>query len=255
MGRPHPMIHVDAGLRGPVEPHPASQEETPTMSAGRKALASATFALLAALLPLSGAFAGELQTCLLGEDDCVNVDAPDEVADAVGATTDGATKVVEGVKDGTDEATGGWTEPVDPVVDGITQTLDLTPDEEGGKGKNKKQRGKHAERSAGPSSSFNERVAAIANYERAIAALAAREVAQVIDNELNQAASFVPPEFPTLGERLAQAALDAAKAFTFPALLIGLVVGFVLMQNRIDHKDPKLAFAPVSSDQEYLSFT
>ena len=227
------------------------------MFAGRRALASATLAVFAALFPLSGASAGELQTCVLGDDDCISVDTPDEVVDGVDGATGGATKVVQGVKQGTDEATGGWTEPVtDPIVDGITQTLDLTPGgESDGRGKKKNKKGNdHAERPAG-SNPFGEQMSDIANYERSVAALAAREDARVIDNEVNQAASFVPPEFPSLGERLAQAALEAAKAFTFPAILIGLVVGFILMQNRIDHKDPKLAFAPVSSDQEYLSFT
>jgi hypothetical protein len=226
------------------------------MFAGRKALASATIAVFTALFPLSGAVAGELSTCVLGDEDCISVDSPDDVVEAVDGVTDGATKVVVGVKGGTDEATGGWSEPVtDPLVDGITETLDLTPGTDAGrkgKNKNRKQRAGH---SAGSSGSLNDRLAAIEGYERSIEALAAREDARVINNELNQAASFVPPPYPSLSDRLAQAALEAAKAFTFPAILIGLVLGFMAMQSRIDHKDPKLAIAPVSSDQEYLSFT
>ncbi|MCA1703173.1 MAG: hypothetical protein LC808_07830 [Actinobacteria bacterium] len=53
---------------------------------------------------------------------------------------------------------------------------------------------------------------------------------------------------------LAQAAGEAAKRFAFPLILMALVVGFVLLQNRMDGKDVKFALAPVSSQQDLLSF-
>jgi hypothetical protein len=39
-----------------------------------------------------------------------------------------------------------------------------------------------------------------------------------------------------------------AGTLAFPLLLILLVIGFVLVQNTIDRKDPKLALAPVGAD-------
>jgi hypothetical protein len=37
-----------------------------------------------------------------------------------------------------------------------------------------------------------------------------------------------------------------ARTLAFPILLIILVIGFVLVQDRIDRRDPKLALAPVA---------
>jgi hypothetical protein len=217
-----------------------------------------TIGLIAALSPIAAASAQEtLETCALPTG-CVEVDAPEGVVNAVDETTGAVGKTLDGAKEGADKATGGWTQPVtDPVVDGINETLDLTggiDDEGAGMGKKKAKRSGSAQNSGSTSTLANDRAAAAAAFERSVEALAAREAHQ-IDREVNQAASFVPPTSPDLADRLAQAALEVVKAFTFPAILIGLVVGFVLLQNRIDHKDPKLAFAPVSSEQEFLSFT
>jgi hypothetical protein len=44
-----------------------------------------------------------------------------------------------------------------------------------------------------------------------------------------------------------------ARTVAFPAALILLVTGFLLMQDRIDRKDPKLALAPTRT--EYLTFS
>jgi hypothetical protein len=43
------------------------------------------------------------------------------------------------------------------------------------------------------------------------------------------------------------------RTLAFPLALIVLVIGFVIIQNRIDRKDPKLALAPAGSD--YLTFS
>jgi hypothetical protein len=250
------MKYLDGSL---LRPATISGRRQTTMTARRKALASLAIGLLAALFPISAAVADDvLQSCALPTG-CVDVPVDDDVADAVDGATGATSKTVDKTKETTDKATGGWSEPVtDPVVDEINDTLDLTPtlDPGGaGKGKKKKQRNRQQEGSqAGTGSVVNERAAAAAAYQNSVDALAAREARRALDGRINTAVSFAPPEIP-LGERLAQAALEAAKAFTFPAILIGLVVGFVLVQNRIDHKDPKLAFAPVSSEQDYLSFS
>jgi hypothetical protein len=49
-----------------------------------------------------------------------------------------------------------------------------------------------------------------------------------------------------IGKTLAQAAQKPA----IPLLLLGVVVGFLLLQNRIDRRDPKLASAPVGAEPE-----
>jgi hypothetical protein len=40
----------------------------------------------------------------------------------------------------------------------------------------------------------------------------------------------------------------------FPLALALLVAAFLLVQNRVDRKDPKLALAPISSTQGLLGF-
>ena len=68
----------------------------------------------------------------------------------------------------------------------------------------------------------------------------------------DQVAAFAPEPLD-LGA-LTEAAVEAAKKFAFPILLSILVAAFMLIQDRVDRKDPKLALAAVDTDQEWLSF-
>ena len=227
------------------------------MPAARKALAVFASAALAAILPASAALAqGDLGTCALPTG-CIEAPAPDGVVDAVDEVTEGVSKIVDSTKEATDDTTGGWTAPVtDPIIDGINNTLDLTPTPEQGPGKKKQD--KRAAAKGGTvvgSDAYPSAAEHVAAYEHKLNAMAARDASHRFDDRLDRTVSFVPPSEADLAERLAQAALDAVRAFTFPAILIGLVIGFVVVQSRIDHKDPKLALAAVSSEQEYLSFS
>lgn len=67
-----------------------------------------------------------------------------------------------------------------------------------------------------------------------------------------QATSFVPG---FTGADAIREAIEAAKAFAFPIALTILVGGFMLIQNRVDKKDPKLALAAVDTADELLSFS
>ena len=59
--------------------------------------------------------------------------------------------------------------------------------------------------------------------------------------------SFITTEVPkAIGNTLA----EVARKPTIPLLLLGVVVGFLLLQNRIDRRDPKLASAPVGAEPE-----
>jgi hypothetical protein len=51
-----------------------------------------------------------------------------------------------------------------------------------------------------------------------------------------------------LFDRIGSAAIQAAKALAFPLALTLIVLLFVMVQNRIDRKDPKLALAPIAPD-------
>src|SRR5688500_1119016 len=55
--------------------------------------------------------------------------------------------------------------------------------------------------------------------------------------------------------RLRQAALPAAGQFGFPLGLAALVLAYLAVQGRLDARDPKLAAAPLSIDDDLLPFT
>lgn len=55
--------------------------------------------------------------------------------------------------------------------------------------------------------------------------------------------------------RLRHATVPAARHFKFPLGLAALVLGFLAVQSRLDRRDPKLAMAPVSIDDDLLHFT
>lgn len=55
--------------------------------------------------------------------------------------------------------------------------------------------------------------------------------------------------------QLAQAAGEAAKKLAFPMALTMMVLGFLVVQGRIDGRDEKLALAPIDAEQDLLSFS
>jgi hypothetical protein len=63
----------------------------------------------------------------------------------------------------------------------------------------------------------------------------------------------VPPGVPSF-DHLPQAIKDTIAGTlerpTIPLLLLVVVVGFLLLQNQIDRRDPKLASAPVGAEPE-----
>jgi len=58
----------------------------------------------------------------------------------------------------------------------------------------------------------------------------------------------VPSDPPGLLRRIGEAAALAARQLSFPLALSVIVVAFVLFQNYLDRKDPKLAVAPIAAD-------
>lgn len=51
-----------------------------------------------------------------------------------------------------------------------------------------------------------------------------------------------------LSERLVAAAAGVAKSLALIFVLLGAVIGFVLFQNHLDKRDPRLALAPIRTD-------
>lgn len=67
-------------------------------------------------------------------------------------------------------------------------------------------------------------------------------------------ASFTASNSEPLLTQVAQAAVEAARKLGFPMVLTLMVIAFLIVQGRIDRKDAKLALAPISSEEELLSF-
>jgi hypothetical protein len=51
-----------------------------------------------------------------------------------------------------------------------------------------------------------------------------------------------------------EGAARLAQKVAFPMILAAIVAGFLVVHNRVDRHDPKLALAPVDQDQEVLYF-
>lgn len=179
-------------------------------------------------------------------------DTTDKVGDAVKDTSSavgGAVKDTSaGVGQTVDGTTGGLT---DDVLGGETKgDKDPRTKKDGlGDGKKKKNRqGKGTKASTGTigfgegAFGFGTRIPAIS-----LSGLeGAREIAG------GQVAAFAPE--PLDVGALLEAAAEAAKKFAFPIMLSILVACFMLIQDRVDRKDPKLALAAVDTDQDWLSF-
>jgi hypothetical protein len=54
--------------------------------------------------------------------------------------------------------------------------------------------------------------------------------------------------------RLAEGVTDAARRFAFPLGVAALVAAFLLVQGRVDSRDPKLATAPIDSRDDLVMF-
>lgn len=72
---------------------------------------------------------------------------------------------------------------------------------------------------------------------------------------LQPATPITPAVDESVISQIGRVAVEAIEKAAFPIALMLLVGGFLMVQNRIDRKDPKLALAPVDSERDLLSFT
>lgn len=69
------------------------------------------------------------------------------------------------------------------------------------------------------------------------------------------ATSATPLAGDSVIAQIGRVAVEAIEKAAFPIALMLIVGGFLMVQNRIDRKDPKLALAPVDSERDLLIFT
>lgn len=184
-------------------------------------------------------------------DDVKDVTDPvvDPVVDKVDDVTEPVGETVSGVADGV-------IGKVDGVVDGVVGSL---PDAPG------------VPRTDTPATDGDEGVGGGGMFGRTpteVAALRAHFPVETFPTDGFAASVLAAPETigetvaspagdfstPSLVERIARSASDIAQKIAFPLLLAFAVGAFVVLQDRMDRKDPKLALAAIDAEEDLLGF-
>jgi hypothetical protein len=181
--------------------------------------------------------------------------AVETVEETVDETADQVVAVVENVGDTVKKTTDEVVDTVDDTVDNVNDTVHafdpVAPPPADG----------HSEQGANdPSASGarpNTEPAVVRPQGRGRSAPTLEEVALVSGTAPASDAVIVTgtastSPFDPLGP-FAGSLPEVARALAFPLVLVGLVLGFVAIQNRLDRKDPKLALASTTPD--VLNFT
>jgi hypothetical protein len=208
-----------------------------------------------------GSVAGTIADGLEGRSSESSTDgASDDGGDPVGLL-DGAANLIEKTSDTVKDTTtgGGDKGPVAGVVNAVTGTLQDTTDDitnSGGKTKKNNDGGSHTSRHR--SGSRNTSVQATpTEVLAATLADALRADARRLPSQQDAVAFVASPEgsSDSLVTQIGRIAAEAAQQAAFPLLLILMVLAFLMVQNRIDSRDPKLALAPMDTEHDSLSFT
>lgn len=212
------------------------------------------------------------------------------VGDTVGETTGGVVDTVEG--DG--ETSGSSTDPIGAVTDKVKDTVDKTAntvEETSGEVKDvadstqetlnqttaelggnatgtvgkvagqlvgsggTKDNRTGGSRSPGGSTTLSPEVLGL-NYEDALRAKSsgsARSATNLLISDPATSGDVAGSE--SIISQIGRVAAEVAQQVAFPLMLAMLVGGFLIVQNRIDRKDPKLAVAPVDSEHDLLNFS
>lgn len=164
------------------------------------------------------------------------------------------TKLDDTVKDPTGSVggtIGNTTDAATNDVNDISKGL-TSPGGKGGKSKNTS-RNNNATSGSGQLAAASERY-----HDKIFAeALAARQADAKNRAPSTLTSSTASSESAGTGviQTIGRVAAEAVEQAAFPLLLTLLVGAFLIGQNRIDSRDPKLALAPIDSDQDLLSFT
>lgn len=176
------------------------------------------------------------------------------IVEEVEKTVDAGKGTVTEITEETGDALGNiGSETVGGTVKTVEETLGSVDD---ATGKNKKHRSAgSAQRSGTTTSPATDRVTVLGNsLADALEADNRVMVAGRTGDGLLVSASEAAPGESVISQ-LGRIATEAARQAAFPLALTLMVIAFLMVQNRLDRKDPKLALAPVDSEQDLLSFT
>lgn len=176
----------------------------------------------------------------------------------VGGIVDGIKETVDSGKDSVDEVTKETTETVGNVGGGLVGTVDETVDKVKktltGTG-TKKQRNTRPEGRRDTSSPTGDADVLAHTYAGALEADGKAVSTAIAEGKTFSAEPTSAISNESVVSQIGRIASEAAEQVAFPLALTLLVIGFLMVQNRIDRKDPKLALAPVDSEHDLLSFT
>ena len=180
------------------------------------------------------------------------------VGGIVDAIDDGLENGKETVDDTVDGTTGGGV--VGGVVGGVKDTVDrVTNDLTGSGGKKKTNKGKPSGRKDGsrPTSPIYDPSEVLGGSFADALRTDAKILATAKAEGRDYAATGVPATDigQSVVSQIGAVASQALDQAAFPIALIIMVLAFLMVQNRIDSRDPKLALAPVDSEHDLLSFT
>jgi hypothetical protein len=173
--------------------------------------------------------------CALTDPACTTDQATNTVTDTAGGAGDTVDGTVTPVKDKADEAVKQVTDTVNGILHpGGTPTPTPTPTGGGGGGSGGS--GANGRRAAGSSSG----VGAVNRETIPGASITTAPPTRPVAEKTAHG--------PSLAGRIGEAAAEAVKQVAFPLALALIVVAFLLLQNRLDRRDPKLASAPITPD-------
>lgn len=178
--------------------------------------------------------------------------------DPLSPIKDAVDKTLEGPKDEADKITNN----PDGYVGGIlkqpaetktqTGTTPKTTDKLAGKKRHRKADGRSATTTG--AERFGDRNPV---YRPGIAATVDKEAEKNV-RLVSTVATEPTTDDGIIGEvihQIGRVAAEAVQRAAFPLTLALLVGAFLMVQNRVDRRDPKLALAPVDSEQELLTFS
>jgi hypothetical protein len=176
----------------------------------------------------------------------------------VGGTIDAVEKTVESGKQGLEEVvdeTGNTLGNAgSDTVGGIVATVEKTVVDVTGKNKKQRKAGSEEPTNTGTTTTSTPNVLG-KSLADALQADGRLVTAAALDGRGFSVVPVSDPADESLITRIGKIATETIQHAAFPLALTLLVIGFLMMQNRFDRKDPKLALAPVDSEHDLLSFT
>jgi hypothetical protein len=187
-----------------------------------------------------------------GITDVLDGDEEEPTSDPVKTIQDGLGKTVDETTNEVDEATG------DPsgYVGGVGNTVDKTVKDTKKTLKNKTERTRQGDANT-PTIAPNHNGVYDEVRDLGFAAALQRDSREIqlanaqapTDQVVLEAAS------PGIVAEIGRVAAEAAEQVAFPLALALMVGAFLMVQNRIDRRDPKLALAPIDANHETLTFS